>query len=53
MDYMIYSDSLDCMVVIGFMYCGQLYTWNDSDCIYWNDEIDGDGFMEVPFGAKY
>lgn len=63
---MVYSDSLCKMVVAGFtrqrIYFGNdgitkckpiHYTWDDSDCVYYNDDTDNDFYMEVPKnGAK-
>lgn len=49
---MIYSDSFDEMVQKDFTYKGNKYTWNDSDCVYYNDNGDEDDFfMEIPEGA--
>lgn len=58
---MIYSNSLDAMVVSGFMLYRVVfgnfgykvlkrghYTWNDSDCVYYNDNIEDSYFEEVP-----
>ena len=55
MAYMIYSDSLDEMVVYGFTV--QLrrgtahYTWDDVDCVYYHDDIDGNYYFEMPADA--
>ena len=48
---MIYSDSLECMVHKGFSYHHSHYTWNDEDCVYWNDDTDDDYYMEIPSDA--
>lgn len=48
----VYSDSFDEMVQKDFTYKGDRYTWNDSDCVYYNDNGDEDDFfMEIPEGA--
>ena len=48
----VYSDSFDEMVQKDFTYKGNKYTWNDSDCVYYNDNGDEDDFfMEIPEGA--
>ena len=48
----VYSDSFDEMVQKDFIYKGDRYTWNDSDCVYYNDNGDEDDFfMEIPEGA--
>ena len=48
----VYSDSFDEMVQKDFTYKGNKYTWNDSDCVYYNDNGDEeDFFMEIPEGA--
>ena len=48
----VYSDSFDEMVQKNFTYKGNKYTWNDSDCLYYNDNGDEDDyFMEIPEGA--
>ena len=47
-----YSDSFDEMVQKDFTYKGNKYTWNDIDCVYYNDNGDEDDFfMEIPEGA--
>lgn len=51
MNKMIYSDSLDEMVIFGFSIHGVHYTWNDDDCVYWSDMTDDDYYMEVPKNA--
>ena len=53
---MVYSDSLDEMVIYGFkvpLKSGDYthYTWSDADCLYWNDDIDGRYRFEVPKNA--
>lgn len=58
---MIYSDSLDEMVVSGFtkqkvyfndkgyLICKPIhYTWNDEDCVYYNDVIDYNWYGSIP-----
>ena len=48
----VYSDSFDEMIQKEFTYKGNKYTWNDSDCVYYNDNGDEDDyFMEIPEGA--
>jgi len=48
----VYSDSFDEMIQKDFTYKGNKYTWNDSDCLYYNDNGDEDDyFMEIPEGA--
>lgn len=48
----VYSDSFDEMVQKDFTYKGNKYTWNDSDCVYYNDNGDEDDFfMDIPEGA--
>ena len=51
MDKMIYSNSLDYMVVSGFYWKGMHYTWNDEDVVFWNDSVDDDFFWCVPDDA--
>lgn len=56
MDKMIYSDSLDEMVLSGFYMkkkSGKYrhYTWNDKDCVYWADDVDDKFRYEVPHTA--
>ncbi len=53
---MIYSDSLNEMVVYGFRMKLKRggythYTWSDADCVYWNDDVDDKYYMEVPKNA--
>lgn len=53
---MVYSDSLDRMVISGFTMKLKRggythYTWSDEDCVYWNDDIDGRYREEVPDNA--
>ena len=48
----VYSDSFDEMIQKDFTYKGNKYTWNDLDCVYYNDNGDEeDFFMEIPKGA--
>lgn len=48
----VYSDSFDEMIQKDFTYKGNKYTWNDIDCVYYNDNGDEeDFFMEIPEGA--
>ena len=52
----VYSDSLNEMVIKGFkmrMKNGEYthYTWNDADCLYWNDDRDDKYYMSVPQNA--
>lgn len=44
---MIYSDSLDDMVVKGFYYQNSKYIWDDDDCIYYDEDTE-DYFMCIP-----
>ena len=50
MEY-IYSESLNDMVVKSFFWNGSHYTWNDADCVFYNDESDDDYWMTVPDDA--
>ena len=52
-DEMIWSDSLEEMVHVGFSYGIYHYSWNDEDCIFCNDATDEDYFMEAPDGAFF
>lgn len=58
---MIYSHSLDTMVTSGFMLYKVIfsdsgyqifkrghYTWNDRDCLYYNDDTDENFFNIIP-----
>lgn len=47
----IYSDSLDDMVVESFYWNARHYTWNDADCVFYNDESEEDYWMTVPDDA--
>lgn len=48
----VYSDSFDEMIQKDFTCKGNKYTWNDLDCVYYNDNGDEDDFfMEIPEGA--
>ncbi len=47
----VYSDSLGEMVVKGFSYKGNHYTWNDFDCVYYADDSDECYYMDIPKGA--
>lgn len=47
----IYSESLDEMVISGFTFEGEHYTWHDDDCLYWSDDTDEELFVDVPAGA--
>lgn len=49
----IWSDSLSQMVVAKFKNKrGETYSWNDSDCLYYNDNGDEeDWYMEIPESA--
>lgn len=51
---MIWSHSLEEMVVERFTYKGHLYIWNDLDCVYY-DETEGDEsyLMEIPETAVF
>lgn len=52
MKKMVWSDSLDEMVVASFTYKKHRYEWNDVDCVYY-DETEGDEsyLMDVPENA--
>lgn len=28
------------------------YTWNDEDCLYYSDDVDGGCYSDVPRGAE-
>lgn len=45
----IYSHSLDDIVLKAFYYKGKHYTWNDIDCVYYDDDTEENYFMDVPF----
>ena len=60
---MIYSNSLGCMIEKGFtiskvvfynkggfklLRYKEHFTWNDNDCVYYSDEIDGKYYFEIP-----
>lgn len=49
----IYSDSLDEMVVKSFFYKKKHYTWNDFDCIYYEDDSEEDYLSDIPAGAIF
>lgn len=51
---MVWSNSLDEMVVNSFTWKNHLYIWNDVDCVYY-DETEGDEsfLMTIPEGAEY
>lgn len=51
--YYIYSDSLEEMVVKSFFYKKKHYTWNDFDCVYYEDSSDEDYLSDIPAGAVY
>lgn len=36
----IYSDSLGEMVVKAFIYKGERFEWNDTDCLYYSEHTD-------------
>ena len=48
---MMYSNSLDEIVIKEFIYRGKKYIWNDADCVYYWKESDENWFMEVPTDA--
>ena len=50
---MVYSDSLEEMVIARFTYKGHVYKWNDIDCVYY-DETEGDEsyIMVMPESAQ-
>lgn len=54
----VWSNSLEKNVVYGF-YVEEdggsdmtHYTWNDEDCLYYSDDVDGDCYSDVPRGAE-
>ena len=56
MNNMVYSDSLEKMIIKGFylktvsgLY--RHYTWNDKDCVYWADDVDDRYYLEIPKNA--
>lgn len=51
MGYSIYSNSLDEMVYCGFIYKGEMYLWNDYDCVYYNKDSDESWFYDIPFST--
>lgn len=51
MEKMIYSNSLGEMVNAGFTKGKYHYTWNDSDCLYYNDEIEDIYYIEIPLNC--
>ena len=54
-DNMIYSDTLDEMIIKGFYIKNneeyRHYSWNDLDCVYWSDDVDDRFYYEVPQNA--
>lgn len=44
----IYSDSLGEMVVKAFIYKGERFEWNDSDCLYYSEHTDERWFEDIP-----
>lgn len=48
---MVYSSSLDEIVVKEFICMGRKYIWNDLDCVYYWEESDESWFYEVPTKA--
>ena len=50
---MMWSDSLEEMVHVGFTYNINHYSWNDEDCLFYNDDTDEDYFMEAPDNAVF
>ena len=55
---MVYSDSLKEMIIKGFYMKkknGEYrhYTWNDSDCVYWADDVDDRYYFEIPKNAIF
>ena len=55
-DNYIYSEFLGAMIIKGFYMKkknGEYrhYTWNDSDCVYWADDVDDRFYFEVPKNA--
>lgn len=47
----IYSDSLEEMVVKAFIYKGERFEWNDSDCLYYSELTDERWFECLPVSA--
>ena len=50
---MIYSDTVGGMIPKGFKRLkkdGEYrhYTWNESDAVYWADDVDDRYYMEIP-----
>ena len=54
---MIWSESLENMVHSGFTIrddgIDKHYSWNDEDCVFYNDDTDEDYFDKVPDGAVF
>ena len=53
---MVYSEMLGGMIIKGFYMKkknGQYrhYTWNESDCVYWADDVDDRFYYELPENA--
>lgn len=57
MEKMIYSETCGGMIVKGFtrirrrgdvVTSNRHYTWDESDAVYWNDEVDDDYYMDKP-----
>lgn len=44
----VYSDSLGKMVIKAFIYKGERFEWNDSDCLYYSEDTDERWFEDVP-----
>lgn len=47
----IYSDSLGEMVVKAFIYKGERFEWNDTDCLYYSEHTDERWFEDIPVSA--
>ena len=65
---MVYSNTLECMVVSGFtvqrvaidksgltnykIYEPKHYTWDDDDCVYRRDDVDDVWFENIPRNGR-
>ena len=53
---MVYSEMLGGMIIKGFYMKkkngeSRHYTWNESDCVYWADDVDDRFYYELPKNA--
>lgn len=48
----IYSNSLDDIIINSFWWQNKHYTWNDIDCVYYNDNDEEDYWMTIPDNAE-